>query len=63
MYKEESLMWAPTHQDYYVRGGLWFKSVMIQYEHLCSHNVDTVDYDRNGGHNRLTVGFDSRGVH
>ena len=59
---ESLLSFMPTHNDYYVRAGVWLYMFFVEYEHLCSHNVDRVDYSRNGGYNRVTVGFDSRGA-
>ena len=61
MYKAGGTNFCPTHQDYYVRGGVWIGPVSVQYEHLCKHNVDCVDRNRNGGHDRVSVMFDSRG--
>lgn len=60
MYKAGGTNFCPTHQDYYVRGGVWIGPVSVQYEHLCKHNVDTMDITRNGGHDRVSVMFDSR---
>lgn len=63
-YSSESMSvigFAPTHQDYYVRGGITAGAFQIGYEHLCKHNVDTINRNRNGGHDAIYVRFDSRG--
>lgn len=60
MYMIEIDRFRPTHQNYYVRGGVWIGPVTIQYEHLCMHNVDCVDNNRRGGHDRVSIMFDSR---
>jgi len=52
---------APTHQDYYVRGGITAGAFQIGYEHLCMHNVDCVKRNRNGGYDAVYIRFDSRG--
>jgi hypothetical protein len=62
MYMVKIPSWQPTHDDYFVRSGFWVGFLNIEYEHLCMHNVDDIDYRRNGGHNRVTVGFDSRRI-
>lgn len=50
----------PRHQDYYIRGGAWAGPVFLQIQHVCFHAVDERDSRQNGGHTRLTIGFDSR---
>lgn len=51
-------MFSPYNTEYYMRAGYRYKQVYVQYEHLCVHGVDR--YNPDGGHDRVTVGFDTR---
>lgn len=62
MHKASDIYFRPIFNEYYVRGGLWLFMFHAEFEHVCYHNVDLVDPSRNGGHNRLTIGFDSRRI-
>ncbi len=60
MYKSEQLRFKPVQQDYYVRLGAWIGPINFKIEHLCSHSVDTFNPLINGGHDKVSIGFDSR---
>ena len=51
-------MFSPYNTEYYARVGATYKKVYIEYEHLCIHGVD--EYNPQGGHDRFTIGFDTR---
>lgn len=59
---ENGPSFMPTLNSYYVRAGFYRGPVKIGYEHLCNHNSDDIDYRRRGGHNRVFIAFDSRGM-
>jgi hypothetical protein len=48
----------PYSAEYYIRTGVKYGSIYIEYEHLCVHGVDV--YNPDGGHDRFTIGFDTR---
>lgn len=51
-------MFSPYNTEYYMRSGFKFKQIFVEYEHLCVHGVDR--YNPDGGHDRITIGFDTR---
>jgi hypothetical protein len=48
----------PYRTEYYMRTGYRFNMIYFEYEHLCIHGVDL--RNPQGGHNRFTIGFDTR---
>lgn len=52
-------MFKPYSTDYYMRGGMRYKTVYLEYEHLCTHGIDK--YGPRASHDRFTIGFDTRG--
>jgi hypothetical protein len=59
MYKSKSFMFQPYTQEYYTRVGFKKGLVKIQWEHLCLHSVDGRGV--NGGHDEISITFDTRG--
>ena len=54
------ISFTPLHTSYFVRAGVWFRMFYLEYQHVCYHNIDRVNYLLNGGSNSITLGFDSR---
>ena len=59
MYKSESFMFQPYTQEYYTRVGFKKGLIKIQWEHLCLHSIDGRGV--NGGHDEISITFDTRG--
>jgi hypothetical protein len=59
MKKADLHMFSPFEQDYYARAGYRYKKVFVEWEHLCVHGIDYYNSSR-PGHDRFTIGFDTR---
>ena len=59
MVKANKLYFSPFEQNYYVTAGFIVWAFGVEYEHLCSHGVDTLRM-RNGWYDKISINFDSR---
>ncbi len=55
---DEGLLFNPSSADFFLRGGIKYKFISIEYEHLCKHSFDGVGV--NGGHDRVSIKFNSK---
>ncbi len=54
----EGLLFNPTSANFFIRGGIKYKFLSIEYEHLCKHSFDGTGL--NGGHDKVSIKFNSR---
>ncbi|MCP4355763.1 MAG: hypothetical protein GY793_09080 [Proteobacteria bacterium] len=54
----ESLFFSPTSVNFYARGGIKYKAISIEYEHLCIHSIDGRGIS--GNHDKVSIKFNSK---
>ena len=58
--KSSDIMFQPYRDKYFIRAGVNFSAFTIQYEHLCVHAVSM--NGNLGGHDKVSIMFDSRKI-